>query len=206
MHASAMIRAVWILALLSLGSCRRETAACVGYDPVQGNCFDTELDLDDVRTMAVDGSTLPAGPSACHAPVLVRITNVRDGDTFDVVGVSDPTFMGGVRLIGVDSPEIEHPPVPADCWGNNAHLFSTALDGRLVWLTFDADCYDPYDRWLAYMWIGSGTGDLWQRQLLERGNARILTISPNDALAASFAESEAHAMAQSLGMWTCAAP
>ena len=126
-----MRRALVLVSLLLLAGCRRDTGAvCTGYDPVRGNCYDTSLDLDDARVMALDGAALPAGPGACRAPVLVRVTNVRDGDTLDVIGVSDPSFMGGVRLIGVDAPEIAHPPEPADCFGNEAQVFTQQLDER----------------------------------------------------------------------------
>jgi endonuclease YncB( thermonuclease family) len=196
-----------LASLVILAGCRRDTVVCTGYDPVRGNCYDTSLDLDDARVMAVDGASLPAGPSPCHAPVLVRVTNVRDGDTLDVLGVSDTSFMGGVRLIGVDAPEIEHPPTPADCFGNEARVFTQQLDERLVWLTFDGECMDPYDRWLAYAYVGAGTGDLWQRQLLQRGFARTLTIPPNDAFAASFATDAMAAEGTPRGLWSaCVAP
>lgn len=203
-----MRRALVLVSLLLLAGCRRDTGAvCTGYDPVRGNCYDTSLDLDDARVMALDGAALPAGPGACRAPVLVRVTNVRDGDTLDVIGVSDPSFMGGVRLIGVDAPEIAHPPEPADCFGNEAQVFTQQLDERLVWLTFDGGCFDPYDRWLAYVHVGSGTGDLWQRQLLRRGFARTLTIPPNDAFAGSLGEDAVAAELASRGLWSaCAAP
>jgi micrococcal nuclease len=206
-----MFRALLVgfASLLLFAGCRRESTACTGYDPVRGNCYDTALDLDDARVMGVDGSTLPAGPAACHVPVLVRVTNVRDGDTLDVLGVSDTSFMGGVRMIGVDAPEIMHPPdpTPAGCFGNEAHVFSQQLDERLAWLTFDGECFDPFSRWLAYVYVGAGTGDLWQRQLLQRGFARPLTIPPNDSFADSFAEDSMAAGAAARGLWSaCAAP
>jgi micrococcal nuclease len=197
-----------LVSLVLLAGCRRDTGAvCSGYDPARGNCYDTSLDLDDARVMALDGAALPAGASPCHAPVLARITNVRDGDTLDVIGVSDPSFEGGVRLIGVNAPEIAHPPEVAECFGNEAQVFTQQLDERLVWLTFDGGCFDPYDRWLAYVHVGSGTGDLWQRQLLRRGFARTLAIPPNESFAASFEEDASAAAAGARGLWSaCAAP
>lgn len=194
-----------LLLLLGLSACRRDTTACTGYDPEVGNCFDTSISLDDARVMSVDPATLPVISTACRAPVLVRITNVRDGDTFDVIGVSDTSFMGGVRLIGVDAPEIEHPPAPADCFGNEAQIFSQQLDERLAWLTFDGDCFDPFDRWLAYLYVGGGEGDLWQRQLLRRGFARTLTIAPNDGNVGLFTDDEMSAVSGDRGLWSACA-
>lgn len=193
-----------LLVVLALGaaSCRRETTSCTEYTPEGGNCFDTAISLDDVRVSELDPATLPVIEGACHAPVLVRVTHVRDGDTVDVQGVSDTTFMGGVRMIGVDSPEIEHPPAPADCFGNEAHVFTQQLDERLVWLTFDGDCFDSFDRWLAYVYVGGGEGDGWQRQLLRRGFARTLTIAPNDGNAELYADDATAAAAAERGLWS----
>lgn len=199
-------RAALLLSLICLGACRRESTACLDYTPEGGNCYDTEIILDDIRVNTLDPAVLPAQPIACHVPVLVRITHVRDGDTVDVEGVSDPSFSGGVRFIGVDSPEIEHPPEPADCFGNEAHIFTQQLDERLVWLTFDGDCFDPYSRWLAYVWVGGGAGDLWQRQLLRRGFARVLTIAPNVGNAPMFVDDEESALSADRGLWSACAP
>ncbi len=200
-------RVASVLALLALGACRRDTTPpCVEYTAEAGNCFDTAISLDDARVTALDPAVLPALPTACHAPVLVRITHVRDGDTVDVEGVSDTSFRGGVRLIGVDAPEIEHPPEPADCFGSEAQVFTDQLDERLVWLTFDGDCLDPFDRWLAYVWVGGGAGDLWQRQLLRRGFSRVLTIAPNTGNAPTFVDDEMSALSTDRGLWSACTP
>jgi micrococcal nuclease len=206
------IALVAIFGLLALAGCpRRSAEADAGppceYGPVTGNCFSGAISLDDTRVESLDESLLPAGASPCRAPVLVRITNVRDGDTFDVSGVSDATVMGGVRLIGVNAPEIEHPPEPRECFGPEAYGFSLQLQGRLAWLTFDAGCTDSFGRLLAYLYVGSGEGDLWQRQLLRRGFARTLTIPPNDELASTFASDEALATSEMRGLYAaCVAP
>lgn len=197
---------------LVLGGCPRRNETpdagppCV-YDSTAGNCYSGAISLDDTRVEALDESLLPAGTTPCRAPVLVRITNVRDGDTVDVSGISDAMVTGGVRLIGVNAPELEHPPEPRECFGAEAYGFTTQLAGRLVWLTFDADCTDTFGRLLAYAYVGAGEGDLWQRQLLRRGFARTLTIPPNDALAATFAADEALAMSELRGLHAaCMAP
>jgi len=191
---------------LQFGACRRETIACLDYTPEGGNCYDTEIVLDDLRVTSLDPAVLPALPTACHAPVLVRVTHVRDGDTVDVEGISDTSFSGGVRFIGVDAPEIEHPPEPEECFGNEAHIFTEQLDERLVWLTFDGDCFDPFSRWLAYVWVGGGSGDLWQRQLLRRGFSGVLTIAPNSGNAPMFVDDEMSALTADRGLWSACAP
>lgn len=201
-----------VVLALAIGGCpRRGESPDAGppceYDLTTGNCFTGGISLDDTRVEALDESLLPAGASPCRAPVLVRVTNVRDGDTVDVSGISDATVMGGVRLIGVDTPEIAHDPVPADCFGPEAYGFSRQLEGRLVWLTFDAGCNDTFGRMLAYLHVGPGEGDLWNRQLLRRGYARTLTIPPNDAFASTLADDQTLAMTQMRGLFAaCTAP
>jgi micrococcal nuclease len=199
------MRVVLGLVVLALAGCpHRNVVTDAGppctYTETGGNCYDTAISLDDTRVEALAGSALPAIPGACAPPVLVRITNVRDGDTVDVMGVSDTTFSGGVRLIGVNSPEIEHPPEPRECFGPEALAFSLQLQGRLAWLTFDEGCFDTFDRHLAYLWVGGGEGDLWQRQLLRRGFATTLTIPPNDGMAPTFADDQAQALAEMRGL------
>ena len=203
--------AALLLALVLAGCPRRNESPDAGppceYSAATGNCFTGTLSLDDTRVEALDESLLPAGASPCRPPVLVRITNVRDGDTLDVSGVSDASVMGGVRLNGVDTPEIAHPPEPAECFGPEAYGFSRQLEGRLMWLTFDAGCFDSFGRLLAYGYVGEGEGDLWNRQLLRRGYARTLTIPPNDELASTFEGDEALATTSMRGLHAaCMAP
>jgi micrococcal nuclease len=170
------------------------------YDPVTGNRFEGPIFFDDARVMRIDPSTLQGGPSPCRRPLLGRVTQVTDGDTFHLRGVSEIAELQ-VRMIGVDTPEIAHDGMPAQCYGDEAATFTRQLTGRLVWLTFDTGCLDRYERSLAYVWIGSGPGDLWQRQLLRRGLARPLAVPPNLTYAGIFEDDRASAVSANLGLW-----
>jgi endonuclease YncB( thermonuclease family) len=170
------------------------------YDPILGNRFDGPLSLDDARVMRLDPSTLQSGVSPCRRPLLGRVTRVVDGDTFHLSGVSEIAEIQ-VRMIGIDTPEIAHGSMPADCYGNEAAAFTRQLEDRLVWLTFDTGCEDIYGRSLAYIWIGPGPGDLFQRQLLRRGFARTLAIAPNLTYSSIFEEDRAAAAAARVGLW-----
>ena len=129
------------------------------------------------------------------------MTRVIDGDTVFANGVSE-TFSERIRLIGVDTPELNSTTtmIP-DCYALEAETFTDNLQSHLVWLTFDRDCLDPYDRYLAYVWVGPGAQDLWQRQLLRRGFAVQLTIAPDDAFEDELAQDEYDAMTSSIGLW-----
>ena len=171
-----------------------------GYFLPQGNAFEGPLNLNDARLQALDPSTLRAGSTPCRAPVLVRVTRVVDGDTFNMNGIDGSVF-GPVRMIGIDTPEIEHPGQPAECYGAEATEFTEQLDGHLVWLTFDNECQDSFERLLAYVHIGAGSGDLWERQLLRRGFASEFAVGNNRAYASQFQTDEAQAVDAEAGLW-----
>ncbi len=197
------------LALSSAGCPGLRELPAGAYDPARGMPFEGFVRLDDERTAAVDPAALPEVAASCRGPLLVVVSDVRDGDTLEVNGLSEPTgpIALAVRLIGVDTPEVAHPaavpPQPvAECYGNEAGRFTELLRGHVAWLTFDQECEDGFGRLLAYAWVGQGPGDLWQRQLLRRGFADTLTIRPNDAMAPTFAEDRSVAMSEGLGLWS----
>jgi micrococcal nuclease len=170
------------------------------YDPILGNPFDGPIELADPRVEAVDPSVLGGSVAPCRAPILGRVTRIIDGDTVFVNGVSE-AFSDRVRMIGVDTPELNESPTPPDCFALEARTFTEQLQSRLVWLTFDRTCLDPYDRHLAYVWIGGGPQDMWERQLLRRGFARELIIAPNDAYEEELDLDQYAAMLREAGLW-----
>ncbi len=169
-------------------------ASGVGYP------FDADpLRLDDANLEGVSPATLPVmAASPCREPVLVTVTRVLDGDT---IFVNAPGLAERVRLIGIDTPEIAHDPEPAECYGVDAHEFTKALQSRTVWLTFDAECRDPFERLLAYVWVGNGPQDLWARQIMRRGYARTLTIAPNTSFVDVLSDDQFAATSASAGLW-----
>jgi micrococcal nuclease len=169
-------------------------------DAGDGNDFEGTIVLDDDLVRAMDPSTLREGNTPCREPVLVRIYNVTDGDTIDARG-EDVVLDAPVRMIGVDTPEVSRGGDPADCYGDEAAAFTEQLQGRLVWLTFDAECFDRFNRLLAYVHIGPGDGDMWERQVLRRGFGTELHIAPNNTYQSLFTSDEATAASQSVGLW-----
>lgn len=164
----------------------------------QPSPFEGSFIFDDAGIAAVDPATLRAGDAPCRAPVLVSVDWVNDGDTIEVSGPLE----GSVRLIGIDTPELGHNGEPSDCYGPEAFELTRQLRGHNVWLTFDAECADRYGRHLAYVHLGAGSADLWQRQLLRRGLARVYTVRGNDSWAELFTHDSALAAAEGVGLWT----
>lgn len=83
------------------------------------------------------------------------VTNVVDGDTFDV------SVDGGtqrIRLIDIDTPETKDPARPVECLGPEATAFLTGLlpVGTPVRLEFDAKRTDQYGRTVAAAFAPDG--------------------------------------------------
>ena len=95
------------------------------------------------------------GQDGCARPETSVVACVLDGDTLDA-GECGQDVGKRIRLLGVDAPEIEHAPDPAECWGNEAFEYlSELVSGHDVLLSYDQDphCVDTYDRTLGYVWL-----------------------------------------------------
>lgn len=125
-----------------------------------------------------------------------RVTRVVDGDTVEALLKRHSI---DVRLIGVDTPETVHPTEPVECFGPEASRFTERkLEGMRVRLEFDVERYDRYDRTLAYVWL---KGRLFNRALVRRGFATVLTYPPNDKYAPQLERAEDRARAEKRGLW-----
>jgi micrococcal nuclease len=139
-----------------------------------------------------------------QGPLSARVTDVVDGDTIEV------ELAGGsqedVRYIGIDTPESVKPDTPVQCAAKEASAVNERLvGGRRVTLRFDAERRDDYGRLLAYVYVpareANGRSLFVNAELVRRGLARTLTISPNDSFAALFARLQARASRAGRGLW-----
>jgi len=167
--------------------------------PADSGTVVTDPEADDARVRAL--TDLPEGDAPCREPVLVRVSFTVDGDTFYARAEEDDEQLN-VRMIGVDTPEVSHEGEPAECFANEAWTFSAeALEERLAWLTFDAECTDAYDRSLAYVIRGEGASGFHNRVLARGGYADELTIAPNDTWADAIADDVREARSEGKGLW-----
>ncbi len=158
----------------------------------------------DEAIRSIQPSTLPQGPEPCREPVLLRVTYVYDGDTF----FAEPEGGGEeekIRIIGLDTPELAYEDSPEECYGNEAGQYlSSRISDELVWLSFDYRCTDDYGRTLAYVHRGLSEEDFINRSLLRNGYA--VSYFWDDGLTNTFdevfAEDEAAAQAEGLGIWS----
>ena len=145
----------------------------------------------------------PGGEPACSEQTQVEVLQVFDGDTIEVEYLDGPRdgLVESVRLIGIDTPEVDHNGVDHDCYALLAWQEAIdLLDGQLAWLTFDEECTDTYDRALAYVWRDED--GLWVNQhLVLQGFARACPFSPNTTFTEDLANAEMTAIAELRGRW-----
>ena len=126
-----------------------------------------------------------------------EVDRVVDGDTLIV-------YIDGVRtrvrLIGVNTPESVAPEEERNTEeGVYASDFvKTLMDDAdyQVWLEYDNEIYDQYDRTLAYVYVDyEGEVVMLERILLEEGLAETVRFGSNDRYYDEFRELEAQATA-----------
>jgi micrococcal nuclease len=143
-----------------------------------------------------------AGSTERASALSAQVVDVYDGDTIEVE-LADGS-REDVRYIGIDTPETAKPDASAECAADQAEAVNEALvDEREVRLRFDAERRDEYERLLAYVYVQRGAaGRLFvNAELVRRGLARPLTISPNDSRAPLFERLAARAGSAGRGLW-----
>jgi len=124
----------------------------------------------------------------------VSVERVVDGDTFKT------TKGEKVRLLGINTPEIQHDSSPAQPFAKQAkNALITLVAGKQVRLTFDKEKKDKYGRTLAHVYLRNG---LWvNAALVEQGLAHVYTFAPNTSAAKKLLRIEQKAIAEKRKMW-----
>ena len=142
------------------------------------------------------------GPAESADSLTVRVTEIVDGDTIHVE-LPDGSEEK-VRYIGIDTPETQKPDAPAECAADEAEAVNAELvSGRQITLRFGPERRDDYDRLLAYLYVPRpGRRPLFvNAELVRRGLAVPLTISPNDARAPLFERLARQSARAGRGLW-----
>jgi len=124
----------------------------------------------------------------------VTVGKVYDGDTFQ-------TQRGEkVRLLGINTPEIQHRDSIGQIGGNDAKQgLKRLILGKQLRLRFDKEKKDRYGRTLAQVWMADG---LWVNAwLLEHGHAHVYTFEPNTRWTKELLNYERIARQQAIGIW-----
>lgn len=124
----------------------------------------------------------------------VQVEAVLDGDT---VVLTDGRR---VRLIGVNTPEIEHKPKPAEPLADQSHGQLAALVRKSpLYLQVGSQPKDHYGRTLGHLFTGDGRNII--AELLLQGAGFQVAIPPNLAHADCYAAAQGQARVRSAGVW-----
>lgn len=164
--------------------------ACTGGDPVDpGGAPPAEV----------------AASASASASTSASVVRVIDGDTLRVRIDGDTEL---VRLLGIDTPEVENPHRPAGCYGREASAFTRAAlpVGSRVVLTADPGQgrRDRFGRLLAYLDTAPGRDVMasLNARLVRGGYARVYVFRRNPfAHAGAFREAERAARDAGRGLW-----
>jgi micrococcal nuclease len=130
---------------------------------------------------------------------LVRIV---DGDTIIVrIGGSDER----VRLIGINTPELNKPDGPVECYAIEASDQTEALIGDAgghIQLERDVSETDQYGRLLRYVWLVTPQGkQLLNEELVEGGYARSISYRPDVKYQSALNRDQTDARNHERGLW-----
>lgn len=147
-----------------------------------------------LRAASALGLALCACGSPC-GPSSGKVTNVVDGDTFDLEsGVR-------VRMLLVDTPETNTK--PPQCYGLAAKDATiAALEGKVVGLSYDpTQCKDMFDRTLAFVTVD---GKDYNLSMVKEGLACSRYVAGSKDRVQEFDDAETVAKTDRKGIWgTC---
>lgn len=126
--------------------------------------------------------------------IAYQVIKVIDGDTV--------TLEGGmrVRLLGINAPEIDSRNRTGEPGGTQAkNWLRDKLQGRHVYLEYDQQQQDHYQRKLAHLHLASG--EHINLSLVEKGLATVVIIPPNIRYADTMIRAQRQAEKQRLGIW-----
>ncbi|MDD7510992.1 MAG: thermonuclease family protein [Peptostreptococcaceae bacterium] len=139
----------------------------------------------------------PSGASNLESRDSCRVTRIVDGDTVIVNRSGKETR---VRLIGIDTPESVSPQeernVPQGKMA--AEYTEESLLNKEVTLEYDKEAEDKYGRTLAYIYVN---GEMFNKELLKKGYARVINTYPNVKYEDEFKELQKEARNSRAGFW-----
>ncbi len=135
----------------------------------------------------------------------VTVERVVDGDTLVVSGQAGAVLPEAgehrVRLLLVDTPEVDGPNASQECLGPESSAFTADLlpEGSTVLLAADVEPVDQFDRLLAYAWTPEGV--FVNEALTANGFAYSVVIPPNQEHLGVVVDGEQRARDARLGVW-----
>lgn len=125
------------------------------------------------------------------------VIKVVDGDTLRINYNGQDT---SVRLIGIDTPESVNPDESKNTpEGKIASDYTKSLVGSEVYLEFDVEPNDKYERILAYVYLPDGT--FLNEKIIRDGYAYTMNIAPNVKYQDLFLDAFNEARENERGLW-----
>ena len=107
-----------------------------------------------------------------------------------------------VRYLGIDAPERGKDGEPGEPFAEEAFEYNKALvEGKTVWLEFDKQRKDKYDRLLAYVYLDPLKLSMVNAIFLSQGYATLMIISPNVKYADQFEMLQKEAKENKRELW-----
>jgi len=156
----------------------------------------SNLNLTNARPVSTSSTGQAIEPGAVTGEqVRYSVERVVDGDTIIVHGLLD-----SIRLIGIDTPELNDSRSPVRCFAQLATLRLTEIVGNEeVLLERDVEDRDRYHRFLRYVYLPDGT--FVNLVMAKDGYANPLTIPPNLRYAPLFFAGVQEARSAERGLW-----
>ncbi len=151
-----------------------------------------------------NGDDLPSTTQSNDKTGPFEVVRVIDGDT---IVVEKNGQRETVRLIGIDTPEVDSPFTQTECFGPEASNFTQSiLLNEAVLLEVDPtqDDRDIYDRLLRYVYLGNTNVN---QLLIQEGYAYEYTFRTAYSLQQEFQQAQDAARLANVGLWaedTCA--
>ena len=135
-------------------------------------------------------------PTSLEGPY--PVTRTVDGDTI-VVNINGADTK--IRLIGIDAPESVHPDKEKNTEEGTiaSEYMKDLLKGKAVYLEYDSEYKDAYDRVLAYVYLEDKR--MVNAILLEEGMAAVYTVPPNTKYSEYFLGLQKTAREKGKGFW-----
>ncbi|MFD0959359.1 thermonuclease family protein [Paenibacillus chungangensis] len=153
-----------------------------------------------LASAAMMGCSLTSGQTSqvAKSNTWYEVADYVDGDTFKVK-VGDE--METIRLLYIDTPEINKSNTPAEPYGPEAAAYTRKLlqESGEVRLAFDKELKDRYERTLAIVELKDG--QILNEQLLRQGLAKVLIIEPNVKMENIYKQLEQEAKGNKAGLW-----
>ena len=150
-------------------------------------------------SLQIATATLALADNNCTISTFDETVSIKAAIDGDTILLKDGRF---VRLIGINTPEINSKSPPAEPYAKEAKNALALLlsNVKQIGLVYGKDKRDRYQRVLAHAFLPNGINI--QAELLRKGMAQHIMIPPNDNFFKCYQVAKQHAQGSKKGLWT----